>query len=229
MPPTPQKSVNRVNELAESLRASVKARDFDSARAISKELDRADEQLQAFIEAATEARIKHWRMQWQSKRSGLQQEQLVSIAQQMQRGDTRLESVIQRAREVIATADATRASKRHRPVSVLVEYAERIAYSNAAPIGDVALAGARQQQPHPFFDGWGMPAPQQHMLQNATFAKGKPAAIGGELPETAEDAVHAEEDGDPVEAPRFTSVAPISIQGAAVPERISLDLQDSFD
>ena len=40
----------------------------------------------------------------------------------------------------------------------LLEYAERVSYSNAAPCGPVAFAGAERNT---FYQGWGTPTPQQ--------------------------------------------------------------------
>ena len=49
----------------------------------------------------------------------------------------------------------------------VVQLAEQVSYSNAAPSGEHALGVASQDG---FRRGWGTPAPQQHMLVASAFA-----------------------------------------------------------
>lgn len=82
---------------------------------------------------------------------------------------------IQRAENALASSDAAKNSKRAKGIrpETVVEYAERISYSNAAPCSQVAFDGAMQSH---FFEGWGTPTPQQNMLGASRFASGQPAA-----------------------------------------------------
>ena len=59
-------------------------------------------------------------------------------------------------------ADEHQKSGRAVTAAALVQYAERVSYSNAAPIGTAALETAAKDG---FRGGWGTPAPQQHKIR----------------------------------------------------------------
>jgi hypothetical protein len=100
-------------------------------------------------------------------------ESLHKLATRMLSDVVELDELISEARRALERADAARVSTRHVSPAAIVEYAERVSYSSAAPLGAAAFEGARRQG---WYQGWGTPAPQQHMLANAHFAPGRPAA-----------------------------------------------------
>lgn len=126
---------------------------------------------------------------------------------------------IERAREALAVADEGQA--RHVPVATIIEYAERVSYSNAAPCGQVAFAGAERNM---FYQGWGTPSPQQHMVAASRFAHA-PEDEGSEtVAEVPKDAAPV-----PLDAPAFTAVAPQQDPPGEERARISLGFDDSDD
>jgi hypothetical protein len=101
---------------------------------------------------------------------------LVHLATRMQKAEMALADTISRARDALAASDASASSGGAGvPPATLIEYAERVSYSNAAPCSQTAYDGAIKKH---FFQGWGTPAPQQNMLGASRFASGQPAALG---------------------------------------------------
>ena len=139
-----------------------------ACRRLVNELLTIDERLQSAAGAAFDAHDSQKRAESLARRTDEQQHELLTIGHSMHDAEMRMGETVLASQEALAKADKSKASDRHVPVSTIVEYAERISYSNAAPVGDVAFEGARQQG---FFNGWGTPAPQQHMLALAHFAR----------------------------------------------------------
>ena len=146
------------------------------------------------------------------------QSSLLELATRMHAADGQLIATIERAREALAAADEGEAAGRHVPVATIIEYAERVSYSNAAPCGPVAFAGAERCH---FYQGWGTPTPQQHMVAASHFAR-----VGEH--DKAMDEASPEQPAGPTQqpAPAFTAVAS---QQAATGARVSLSLGDSDD
>ena len=95
------------------------------------------------------------------------QTSLLGHATRMQGVEADLASVLERSHEALARADAATVSSRKVSVAQLMDYAERVSYSNAAPVGAVAMAAGSKDG---FRGGWGTPMPQQHMLAVSRFA-----------------------------------------------------------
>ncbi len=96
---------------------------------------------------------------------------LLDLAARMQRAEERLELAVERGRATLKRARGGDDGEVRRAAvapSTVVEYAERVCYSNAAPVGAVAFAGAAASG---FYHGWGTPGPQQHMLAASRFAQ----------------------------------------------------------
>lgn len=88
---------------------------------------------------------------------------LLEVASRLQSDDSSLTEAIRRGQEAVEAADAAGACT----VEQVVQLAEQVSYSNAAPTGEHALGVAAQDG---FRRGWGTPAPQQHMLVSSAFA-----------------------------------------------------------
>ena len=174
------------------------------------------------------------------EKAAARQNGLLALAQRMHLADGALTDVLQRSRDALAAAEASASSTRHAPMATIIEYAERVSYSNAAPCGDVAFEGAQRQG---WYHGWGAYAPQQHMLAQSSFALGRPAAEGGSLPAEAADgdagaappalqAMASISTASLPNAPAYTAaVAPPPV-GASDPkasERVSLGFDSSDD
>jgi len=174
------------------------------------------------------------------EKAAARQNGLLALAQRMHHADGALTDVLQRSRDALAAAEASASSTRHAPMATIIEYAERVSYSNAAPCGDVAFEGAQRQG---WYHGWGAYAPQQHMLAQSSFALGRPAAEGGSLPAEAANgdagaappalqALASISTASLPNAPAYTAaVAPPPV-GASDPqasERVSLGFDSSDD
>ena len=215
--------------LAEELNGNLRASDAAAARATVARVVAEHDAMQLAVGAAFQEREAKRIKTELCVRAEERQEELVALAKTTQAASTRLGDALQRARDALAATDAAQSSARQGPMATVVEYAERVSYSNAAPCGDIAFEGARRQG---WYGGWGAPAPQQHMLANSTFARGRPAAEGGSLPPEAaqEDAPALDPTLGRQESVTFTAVGPRSGAGpAAEPsEHVSLAL-DSDD
>lgn len=195
----------------------------------------ADAQLQAHVAALLRER--------DSRKRGLAlmhdavdaQEALLKLAARMQAAQHQLADVIGRAQRTLANADEQQRGGRDVSVATLVEYAERVSYSNAAPCGPVAFAGAERNT---FYHGWGTPTPQQHMVGASRFASREPDEV--EPPAAAEsEAVAAAADKEAsaaASAPSFTAVKPAAAAPTAGSKaNVSLSLgsddedEDDFD
>ena len=148
--------------------------DGAGSRRLVDEILRVDERLQQSVGEAFEAHDRRQRAAALARRASSKQAALVALAGRMHAAEVRLGETIQASREALATADAAQARA---STATIVEYAERVSYSNAAPCGAVAFEGARRQG---WFQGWGAPAPQQHMIARARFAPGGAQAAASE-------------------------------------------------
>jgi hypothetical protein len=161
---------------------------------------------------------------------------LLRWATRMHTAEGRLADTIERARASLAAADEAVAADRRASTATIVEYAERVSYSNAAPCGQVAFAGAERNM---FYQGWGTPTPQQHMLAAARFAHpvGADADAAEEEEEEEEpaDAAAAATTGTeaggaaavaplPTRAPSFTAPARAPQPASAPEERAHVSL-----
>lgn len=97
---------------------------------------------------------------------------LLRLATRMRNADVQLGGVMERSRDALLAANEAntwRQTTRGRvPTATFVELSERVSYSNAAPCGRIAVEGAAKTS---FFQGWGTPTPQQHMLAASRFAQ----------------------------------------------------------
>ena len=126
-----------------------------------------DERLQSAAGSVFDAHDRQQCVEALARRALAQQHELIMLAQGMHEGEMRLAETVHASWEALAKADKSKASQRHVPVSTIVEYAERISHTNAAPVGAVAFEGACRLG---WYHGWGAPAPQQHMLAQAQLA-----------------------------------------------------------
>lgn len=214
---------------AEELHASMGKPDAARMDELVERMLRADEHLQAAVIAAFEDCEARKRAEHLNTHAAERQAELVALATRMHKAGLRLADAQTRSMEAFAATESAQSSTRHVPLATLVEYAERASYSIAAPVGEVALEGAHQQG---WFHGWGAPAPQQHMLANATFATGRPAAKGGKLPASdAEMAVLESDQPDTpfLATPAFTTVAPQPAAPASQQRRPVLGFDDDDD
>ena len=145
------------------------------------------------------------------------QKSLLRRATRMQSAQLELSTSISRARSALTAADEAQASGRHVPAATLLEYAERVSYSNAAQCGSVAFQGAERNG---FYQGWGTPTPQQHMVAASRFAN--PADLDAE-----DAAASAGAAPDEAMAPTFTAVS--QPQAAADTEPVSLSFGDDSE
>jgi len=218
----------------EELHASLSRADgqgSSSAFAIERVLSCSTE-LHAGVMAAFHERDARRRCGKLHARAAVRQSELLALAHSMRTADVRLDCVVRRSRDALADADASAASARHVPPTMIVECAERVSYSNAAPCGDAAFEGARR---HGWYHGWGSPAPQQHMLANSL--KICPTAEGGVPTSRASDGTSSTPRLDQTtslsmtdlpDAPAYTAVAPAQQQQPTA-ERVSLGFNSDDD
>ena len=179
----------------------------------------ADAQLQSEVAALLRERDKQAQAKRLMQSACEAQSQLLRLATRMHAVQVRLAGTIERSRQALAAADEAQASGRHVPLSTMIEYAERVSHSNAAPCGPTAFAGAERNG---FYEGWGTPAPQQFMVARSRFANADDPAMAAEVEEPSESAASAQP-----AAPAFIAVS--AQQGAASAERarVSLSLGES--
>ena len=146
------------------------------------------------------------------------QDALMSLATRMHTAQGRLAGAVASARGALAAADEARASGRNLDVAAIMEYSERVSYSNAAPCGPTAFSGAERNT---FYQGWGTPTPQQHMVAASRFARAEEAE--------SDEAEEASKVPVPIapEAPAFTAVAPQQVPSDAERTRVSLSFGES--
>ena len=128
----------------------------------------ADAQLQAAATAALKQRERNVRAKTLMQSAEAAQSALLRLAKRMHAVDGQLAAAREQASAALAAADEASAANRQASVSTLIEYAERVSYSNAAPCGTNAFDGAARSN---FFHGWGRPSPQQHMIAASSFAR----------------------------------------------------------
>ena len=104
----------------------------------------ADTQLQSTVTRLLAERERRARGASLMQSAEAAQAALLALASRMHAAERRLTGTIERAHETLAEADERSASGRSKPVATLIEYAERVSYSNAAPCGEVAFAGAER-------------------------------------------------------------------------------------
>ena len=179
----------------------------------------ADAQLQSEVAALLRERDKQAQAKRLMQGAHEAHTRLLRLATRMQAAQVRLAGSIERSRQALAAADEAQASGRHVPLSTMIEYAERVSYSNAAPCGPTAFAGAGRNM---FYHGWGTPAPLQHMAAASRFANADDPAMAAEVEQPSEPAASAQP-----AAPAFIAVS--AQQGAASAERsrVSLSFGDS--
>ena len=100
----------------------------------------------------------------------------MQLASKLQHTETQLSTLVAQAQEALATTDESLRVGRKVSAAALIEYAERVSYSNAAPVGAAALETAAKDG---FRGGWGTPAPQQHMLAVSCFSELARRAVAG--------------------------------------------------
>ena len=188
----------------------------------------ADAQLQAAATAALKQRERNVRAKTLMQSAEAAQSALLRLAKRMHAVDGQLAAAREQASAALAAADEASAANRQASVSTLIEYAERVSYSNAAPCGTNAFDGAARSN---FFHGWGRPSPQQHMIAASSFARPANLAGGGssganeEAPAAPPPPARSASD-----APTFNAVAPPQ-QAAPKTGGVSLSLggDDSDD
>jgi hypothetical protein len=226
--------------LCEELHAKLGAGDETSAHDLVCRLLETDAHLKTSATALLRARNSRAEYQKLQQCAEDKQSALLALASRLHSADVRLAGVIERARDALAAADAGQASTRPpAPAATFVELAERVSYSNAAPCGQLAYEGAAKAG---FYQGWGTPAPQQHMLAASHFATGRAAttaAAAAAAAATAAAPTEAEANeldsarplaDTSMQAPTFTgaSVAPRAPPPAGR-KRVSLDLDSDDD
>mmetsp|Transcript_72114 Transcript_72114/g.191661 ORF Transcript_72114/g.191661 Transcript_72114/m.191661 type:complete len:146 (+) Transcript_72114:3-440(+) len=136
----------------------------------------------------------------------------------MQKAEANLAELIDKSRQMVRRADQAESSGRCPTVPQLLDYAERVSHSNAAPVSTAAFEAAQRKA---FRGGWGAPAPQQHMLAVSRFAMmhraGAPKDDAGAAPEDAAPAAKRAR----LDAPAFKAAAS-QLPGSAL-ESASLD------
>ena len=198
--------------LAEDLHGALGAADRKGAREIVNKIIAADLRLQEGVRATFAERDRRERLDRLVGEANERQSDLQRLAKRMHAAEVELGEYIKRSRKALQAADATLTSERHLPAAAIVECAQRVSYTTSAPCGQVAFEGAAKQD---WYHGWGAPAPQQHLLANAQFAAGRPAAIAAQA--TAATADGGGGDGEQVASagPTFTSGAPQPAAAAA--------------
>lgn len=214
-----------------------------------KRLLETDAQLQEVAASLLQERDKQAKTRKLLDKADTCRGSLLQLAGRMRSAEARLSEAIDRARDALSAADATGSSSDRSQATpdVIIELAERVSYSNAAPCSQVAfMAGGGGPGAQEFFEGWGMPAPQPHMLKKSRFAAGQPAAAEKagtalDLPDSAAVSASgtAASAGDPAEAaslvaraPSFVASAqPVGTAAAASAGRkhVSLDLGSDDD
>ena len=172
-----------VDELITALK-SPESSGSPSVLSIVERLAQTDERLQSSSAALLAARDERERAAALEEAAEERQVYLLELAAEMQRAESELAAVGERAREVLERADASREPGRDAGTKAVIAYAERISWSNAAPVGDVAwTVGAREG----FRRGWGTPAPQQDMLKASRFEEIRRRPEGGAAAPPAAD------------------------------------------
>lgn len=208
-------ALTRFMSLAEELHAA--GADGATAGELLHALRETDATLAAAARQALAERAERLRAAQLAREVEEKQEAVRQLAHKMYADEIRLSALIERSHEALATADAARSSGRQASVATIIEYAERVSYSNAAPLGSAAFDGAAKGM---FFQGWGTPTPQQHMVGASRFAMTAPApstaAAGGpSQPAASQPAASMPMAGSAPappapsnSAPAFTAVAP---------------------
>lgn len=111
-----------------------------------------DRRLTTAIAKNHDAQAKRRRRQQHDKAA---RDELLAAAR-LQRAEARLQAAEERARSL-----AREPARPHLDVAETLRYAQRASLSNMAPIGERAFAEFAKAG---FRNGWGAPAPQQHML-----------------------------------------------------------------
>ena len=133
-----------VDELITALK-SPESSGSPSVLSIVERLAQTDERLQSPAAALLAARDERERAAALEEAAEERQVYLLELAAEMQRAESELAAVGERAREVLERADASREPGRDAGTKAVIAYAERISWSNAAPVGDVAwTVGARR-------------------------------------------------------------------------------------
>lgn len=214
-----------VEQLYECLRAPNSS--ASSPHELTARIIATDERLQLSLGQLIEERTRRERADKVREQAEERQVSLLLLATRMQKAEANLATLIERSKEVLRDADAKVASDRHPTVQQVLEYAERVSYSNAAPIGAAAMEIAAKDG---FRGGWGTPAPQQHMLAVSRFAmmQRPPPAEGSS--EAAEAAPAARAGAPAAKRPRVHK-APAPPVASAEPtvSAVSLDLNPDDD
>ena len=168
-PPTPLASL-----LAQTATLVSKKSAGAPAADVAQSILQDDKRLRAGAATLLEQRSMRQQLAAVNKAVADKQAALLRLAGDMHAAKMRLAGSIHRAREAISRADEAAATDRTAKAATIIEYAERVSYTNAAPSSLVAFEGAAKAQ---FYAGWGTPAPSQGMLQASCFAQGNLAAV----------------------------------------------------
>ena len=145
--------------------------------AVLERLAAVDTHLQQSASRLLDERAQRERTVALSESAGERRTELLQLASKLQRTETQLSTLAAQAREALEATDESHRLGRKVSAAALIEYAERVSYSNAAPVGAAALETAAKDG---FRGGWGTPAPQQHMLAVSRFCElTRRAAAGG--------------------------------------------------
>ena len=148
--------------------------DEDAAAGVLERIVAVDTSLQQSASVLLDERAQSGRAASLAASASERRSELLQLATKLQRTEAQLGTLAARARETLATTDESLRVGRKVSAAALVEYAERVSYSNAAPVGTTALDTAAKDG---FRGGWGTPAPQQHMMAVSRF--GELARRGG--------------------------------------------------
>ena len=155
--------------LVDTLTTNLQTGDDEAVPAVLERIVAVDTSLQQKAGELLAKRAQRERAAVLSKRAAERRAELLQLASKLQRTETGLGVVAARAREALSSAnEAQRHDGRAVSAEAIVQYAERVSYSNAAPFGELAMASAAKDG---FRGGWGTPAPQQHMLAVSRFAE----------------------------------------------------------
>ena len=167
--------LHRYRQLSESLFAALRA-GRPEAHSLVKNLLDLEERMHGGVRVRLAERERCSRASQAEAAADERLAALLRLATQRQRTEATLDAAIGRSHEAIAASE--RAAARPLSVSEVVECAERVSYSNAAPYGQSALEAAARGG---FRGGWGTPAPQQHMVKASVFAALQRQGAGGGL------------------------------------------------
>ena len=175
--------------LVDTLTTNLQTGDDEAVPAVLERIVAVDTSLQQKAGVLLAERAQRERTAVLSKRAAKRRAELLQLASKLQRTETGLGVVAARAREALSSADE-RHDGRAVSAEALMQYAERVSYSNAAPFGQLAMASAAKDG---FRGGWGTPAPQQHMLAVSRFAEisRRVAAPDDEAPRVSSAAAEA--------------------------------------